>query len=71
MSGWFNHSAGPALALVGFVVWLAHKLMRRRAGKDSRGARGLYQAWLRWGDLAAFLVILAGLALMWHAQGAP
>jgi hypothetical protein len=70
MSAWFNPAAGPALALAGFVLWLANKLMRRR-GKDRIPARGLYQAWLRWGDLAAFLVILAGLALMWHTQTAP
>jgi hypothetical protein len=46
-------------------------LMRRRAGKDRRPARGLYLAWLRWGDLAAFLAMLAGLALMWSSQPAP
>ncbi len=71
MSAWFNLSCGPTLALLGFVLWLAHKLMRRAAGKDRRPAPGLYQAWLRWGDLAAFLAILAGLALMWSSRPAP
>ncbi len=71
MSNWFNPAAGPTLTLVGFVLWLAHKLMRRRAGRAPGGARGLYQAWLRWGDVAAFLAILAGLALMYHSQAAP
>ncbi|MGA7579573.1 MAG: hypothetical protein ACLQUW_09385 [Desulfobaccales bacterium] len=71
MSDWFNPAAGPTLTLVGFVLWLAHKLMRRRAGRDPGGARGLYQVWLRWGDLAAFLLILAGLALMYHSQAVP
>jgi len=71
MSAWFNPSFGPTLALLGFVLWLAHKLMRRRTGKDRRPARGLYLAWLRWGDLAAFFTILAGLALMWSSQPTP
>ena len=71
MSAWFNHSSGPTVALLGFVLWLAHKLMRRGAGKDPGPARGLYLAWLRWGDLAAFLAMLAGLALMWSSQSAP
>jgi hypothetical protein len=71
MSGGFHLSSGEAVALLGFVLWLAHKLMRRRARKDRRPARGLYLAWLRWGDLAAFLTILAGLALMWSSQPAP
>ncbi len=71
MSDWFNPSSGETVALLGFVLWLAHKLMRRRAGKDRRPARGLYLAWLRWGDLAAFLAMLAGLALMWSSHPAP
>jgi hypothetical protein len=71
MSDWFNLSSGPTVTLLGFVLWLAHKLMRRRTGKDRRPARGLYLAWLRWGDLAALLAILAGLALMWSSQTAP
>ncbi|MGO9620118.1 MAG: hypothetical protein ACLPT6_01775 [Desulfobaccales bacterium] len=71
MGGGFHLSSGEAVALLGFVLWLAHKLMRRRARKDRRPARGLYLAWLRWGDLATFLIILAGLALMWSSQPAP
>jgi hypothetical protein len=71
MSVSYNLFSGPWLALLGFVLWLAHKLMRRGAGKDRGPARGLYQAWLRWGDLAAFLAILAGLALMWSSRPAP
>ncbi len=71
MPAGFNLASGPTLALLGFVLWLAHKLTGRRAGKESLPARGLYLAWRRWGGLAAFLAILAGLALMWSSQSRP
>ena len=61
-------NSGEILGLVGFGLLLLHNLTRRQARKTSRPARGLYLLWLRWGDVAAFLTILAGLTLMWSQK---
>jgi hypothetical protein len=56
---------GEILALVGLLLLLVHNMLRRQVIKARKPARGLTLFWLRWGDLAVFLVILAGLTLMW------
>ena len=64
----FYANSGELLGLAGFGLLLLHRLTRRQALKSPKLARGLYLAWLRWGDLAAFLTILAGLTLMWSQK---
>ena len=61
-------NAGEILGLLGFGLLMLHKLILRQAKKDSKPARGLYLLWLRWGDMAAFLTILAGLVLMYFLK---
>jgi hypothetical protein len=61
-------NAGEILGLAGFGLLLLHKILRGQAKKAPRPARGLYLLWLRWGDVAAFLTILAGLVLMYHLK---
>ncbi len=61
----FELKSGEILGLAGFGLMLLHRLMRRQAVKSRKPARGLYLLWLRWGDVAAFLTILAGLTWMW------
>jgi hypothetical protein len=59
---------GELLAIAGFIIFLVNSLGRsrqRRTGQPARGAGGL---WLRWGDFAAFGLILAGLLLMWSQK---
>jgi hypothetical protein len=40
-------------------------MLRRQLLKARQPARGLRLFWLNWGDLVVFLIILAGLTLMW------
>jgi hypothetical protein len=56
---------GEILAIVGLLLLLVHNMLRRQVVKARQPVRGLTLLWLRWGDLAVFLVILAGLTLMW------
>ncbi len=58
-------NSGELLALGGLVLLLLHNLVIRPLLKSRRPARGLGLFWLNWGDLAVFLVILAGLTLIW------
>lgn len=60
-----NLNPGETLALVGLVLLLVQNMWRRQVVKAGKPVRGLTLFWLRWGDLAVFLVILAGLTLMW------
>ena len=60
-----NLKSGEMLALLGLILLLVHKLVRRRMVQTRKPARGLYLFWLKWGDLVVFLIILAGLTLMW------
>jgi hypothetical protein len=60
-----SSKSGEILGLVGFGLLLLHHMVRRQAMKAKKPAKGLYLLWLRWGDVAAFLTILAGLTLMW------
>ena len=60
-----NLKSGELLALVGFLLLLVNNLGLRRPLKARRPTKGLPLFWLRWGDLVVFLVILAGLTLMW------
>ncbi len=60
-----NLKSGEILALAGLILLLVHNLGRRQLLKSRQAARGLTRFWLSWGDLAVFLVILAGLTLMW------
>jgi hypothetical protein len=60
-----NLKSGEMLALVGLILLLVNKVVRRQMVKSGKPARGLRLFWLQWGELAVFLVILAGLTLMW------
>ncbi len=60
-----NLKPGELLAMAGLLLLLGHNLVRRRLVKSRRTVRGLARFWLQWGDLAVFLIILAGLTLMW------
>ena len=64
----FNLKPGEMLALAGLLLLLVHKLGRRRMVKSGKPVRGLTRFWLSWGDLAVFLIILAGLTLMWSQK---
>ena len=57
--------SGELLALAGLLLLLVHNVVRRQLKKSRQPVRGLARFWLQWGDLAVFLVILAGLTLMW------
>ena len=61
--------SGEILALVGFLLLLVHNLVRRQLLKSRQRLRGLTRFWLSWGDLVVFLIILAGLTLMWSHRG--
>ena len=63
-----NLKSGEILALVGFLLLLVHNLVRRQLLKSRQAVRGLTRFWLSWGDLAVFLIILAGLTLMWSQK---
>ncbi len=58
-------NSGELLALVGLVLLLVHNLFRRQLLKSRKASKGLPRFWLNWGDLVVFLIILAGLTLMW------
>jgi hypothetical protein len=60
-----NFKSGELLAIAGLLLLLVHNLVRHRLVKSRQTARGLDRFWLQWGDLVVFLVILAGLTLMW------
>jgi hypothetical protein len=63
-----NLKSGEFLALVGLILLLVHNMARRQMRKSKKPVRGLAGFWLQWGDLAVFLVILAGLTLMWSQK---
>ncbi len=56
------------MALAGLVLLLIHNMALRPMLKAGKPARGPSYFWLRWGDLVIFLVILAGLTLMWSQK---
>jgi hypothetical protein len=57
---------GEVVALVGMVVMLLTGLARRRVRQGRRPAGGGLGAWLVGrGDVIAFVIILAGLVLMY------
>jgi hypothetical protein len=60
-----NFNSGELLALVGLLLLLVHKVVRRQLVKAGKTVRGLALFWLRWGDVVVFLIIVAGLTLMW------
>ena len=60
-----NLKIGELLALAGLLLMLVHNIVRRQLLKSKKTVRGLARFWLQWGDVAVFLVILAGLTLMW------
>jgi hypothetical protein len=60
-----NLKSGELLALAGLLLLLVHNVVRRQLKKSSQPVRGFPRFWLQWGDLAVFLIILAGLTLMW------
>ena len=57
--------SGEILALAGLLLLVVHNLGRRHLVKSGKPVRGLARFWLSWGDLVVFLIILAGLTLMW------
>jgi len=57
--------SGEILALVGLLLLVVHNLGRRQLLKSRQSLRGLTRFWQSWGDLVVFLIILAGLTLMW------
>ena len=59
--------SGEILALVGLLLLVVHNLVRRQL-KSRQPLRGLTRFWLSWGDLVVFLIILAGLTLMWSQK---
>jgi hypothetical protein len=63
-----NLKSGEILALTGLLLLLVHKLGRRQLLKSRQADRGLVRFWLSWGDLVVFLIILAGLTLMWSQK---
>lgn len=60
-----NLKSGELLAIAGLLLLLVHNVVRRQLVKSRQTVRGLARFWLQWGDLAVFLIILAGLTLMW------
>ena len=46
-----NLKSGEMLALVGLILLLVHKVVRRQLVKARKPARGLRLFWLSWGDL--------------------
>ncbi len=63
-----NLKPGELLALAGLLLLLVHNVVRRQMRKSRQPARGLRLFWLSWGDLVVFLIILAGLTLMWSQK---
>jgi len=60
--------SGEILALAGLLLLVVHNLVRRQMVKAGKPVRGLARFWLSWGDLVVFLIILAGLTLMWSQK---
>jgi hypothetical protein len=60
--------SGEILALAGLLLLVVHNLVRRQMVKAGKPVRGLPRFWLSWGDLVVFLIILAGLTLMWSQK---
>ncbi|MCL4501497.1 MAG: hypothetical protein M1438_06520 [Deltaproteobacteria bacterium] len=60
-----NLKSGELLALAGLILLLVHNVMRRQLLKSRQTLRGLGRFWLQWGDVVVFLIMLAGLTLMW------
>jgi len=63
-----NLKSGELLALIGLILLLVNNVVRRQLGKSRKPARGLRLFWRQWGDLVVFLIILAGLTLMWSQK---
>ncbi len=63
-----NLKSGETLALVGLILLLVHNVVRRQMVKSRKPVQGLAWFWLKWGDLVVFLIILAGLTLMWSQK---
>ena len=60
-----NFKSGELLAIAGLLLLVVHNVVRRQLKKSRQPVRGLARFWLQWGDVVVFLVILAGLTLMW------
>jgi hypothetical protein len=63
-----NLKSGELLALMGLILLLVNNVVRRQLVKSRKPGRGLRLFWLQWGDLVVFLIILAGLTLMWSQK---
>jgi len=53
------------MALGGLVLLIITSMGRRRSRRLKPAAAGAIQKWQRWGELAAFGLIAAGLLVMW------
>jgi hypothetical protein len=53
---------------MGLILLLLNNVVRRQLVKFIKPAHGLRLFWLQWGDLVVFLIILAGLTLMWSQK---
>lgn len=59
---------GEFIAIGGFIVFLGNSFARSRQRKARQPAVGAWALWLKYGDFAAFGLILAGLVLMWSLK---
>ncbi len=61
-------SIGELVALVGFVIFLGNSFGRAQQRKSRKPLTGAWGLWLKYGDLAAFGLMLVGLFLMWRGK---
>jgi hypothetical protein len=59
---------GQLMALVGLIFLLLTGMGRQRARRQQQKPSPAFQAWQRWGSLAAFALIFIGLVLMAWAK---
>jgi hypothetical protein len=55
---------GPIIALIGLILLLVTNLQRQAARKHKSQASSFTLAWVKWGSLAAYLLIMIGLLIM-------
>jgi hypothetical protein len=59
-----NMGMGPIIALIGLILLLATNLQRQSARKHKSQVSSFTLGWLKWGSLAAYLLIMIGLLIM-------
>lgn len=55
---------GPIIALVGLILLLVTNLQRQSARKQKAQVSSFTLGWVKWGSLAAYLLIMIGLVIM-------